>query len=384
MRVVHLLRKPCSEGTVAGNVLRWGAGAVNVDGCRIGSDGGVKALKDARPNYKNAVYGKGFGGCESEPCGGRWPANFLLRHLPGCGAECEAGCPVRVLDAQSGASVSRASDYNFNESNNDNPARVTKNIKSGVHFEDAGGASRFFWQYRTAAELLAYLRTLTVPDGGLFVERDCAGHGEDTAHAVWLDEDTGEAIREAWRVLRPGGHLLLAAPDGVGHRGACVAEDLGFEVRDCLFVADDAGDRFWYVAKPATSEREEGTDSLELRRVDHGRDPESVGANNAYQRQNSIRANVHPTVKPVAIMAELIASTCARGDLVVDPFLGSGTTGIAALQEEMRFVGIERDPEYVEIARARVAHWRSQQQPTLFGRLAGIGGVRYTMPARRT
>lgn len=248
---------------------------------------------------------------------------------------------------------------------------------------DEDGPARFFWQYRTATELIAYLRTLTVPDGGLFVERDCVGHGDDTAHAVWLDEDTGEAIREAWRVLRPGGHLLLAAPDGVGHRGACIAEDLGFEVRDCLFVADDVGDRFWYVAKPATSEREEGTDSLELRRVDHGRDPESVGANNAYQRQNSIRANVHPTVKPVAIMAELIASTCVRGDLVVDPFLGSGTTGLAALQEEMRFVGIERDPEYVEIARARVAHWRSQQQPTLFGRLAGIGGVRYTMPARR-
>ena len=355
MRAIHLLRKLCSEATVTANVLRWGAGAINVDGCRVASDDGYEKAWD-RPvsvGLNHVVGGLAGPGrktvdiSSNKPTGGRWPANLLLAHLSGCGDECDPGCPVARVDAM----------------------------------ED--GVSRFFKQHRTAEERLAYLRTLTVPDGGLFVEGDCSEHGDDTAHAVWLIEDTGEAIREAWRILRPGGHLLLVAPDGVGHRGACLAEDAGFEIRDCLFVADAAEDRIYYVAKPSTAEREEGTESLEARRVDHGRDPESVGANSAHHGQNSIRANIHPTVKPVEVMAELIASTCARGDLVVDPFLGSGTTGIAALQEEVRFLGIERDPEYVKIARARVAHWQAQQQPTLFGRLAVIGGIRYAVAARR-
>jgi DNA modification methylase len=61
-------------------------------------------------------------------------------------------------------------------------------------------------------------------------------------------------------------------------------------------------------------------------------------------------------VKPVALMRWLVRLVTPPDGLVLDPFTGSGTTGIAATLEGRRFLGIEREAEYVEIARARIAH----------------------------
>lgn len=66
------------------------------------------------------------------------------------------------------------------------------------------------------------------------------------------------------------------------------------------------------------------------------------------------RANVHPTVKPVDLMRWLCRLVCPPGGVVLDPFMGSGSTGIAAVREGFRFVGVEQDPGYFEIACARV------------------------------
>lgn len=65
--------------------------------------------------------------------------------------------------------------------------------------------------------------------------------------------------------------------------------------------------------------------------------------------------NDHPTVKPNDLMRWLVRLVCPKGGTVLDPFMGSGTTGVAAIQEGMNFVGIERDPHYYEIASRRVA-----------------------------
>lgn len=65
--------------------------------------------------------------------------------------------------------------------------------------------------------------------------------------------------------------------------------------------------------------------------------------------------NIHPTVKPLALMRHLVRLVTRKGGIVLDPFMGSGTTGVAALQEGMNFVGIERDPHYYEIASRRIA-----------------------------
>lgn len=77
-----------------------------------------------------------------------------------------------------------------------------------------------------------------------------------------------------------------------------------------------------------------------------------------YQAKASRRdrgaGNTHPTVKSVALMRHLVRLIAAPGDLVLDPFAGSGSTGVACMREGVRFVGIEQDAESVAIARARL------------------------------
>lgn len=68
------------------------------------------------------------------------------------------------------------------------------------------------------------------------------------------------------------------------------------------------------------------------------------------------RANIHPTVKPIEIM-EWCARDIEKGSKVVDPFLGSGTTGIAMSRLGHDFIGIELNPEYAKICEGRIRHW---------------------------
>ncbi len=64
------------------------------------------------------------------------------------------------------------------------------------------------------------------------------------------------------------------------------------------------------------------------------------------------RANHHPTVKPIALMNWLVKLVTPEGGTILDPFMGSGTTGIAA--REFNFIGIELDKDYLEIAKKRI------------------------------
>ena len=70
--------------------------------------------------------------------------------------------------------------------------------------------------------------------------------------------------------------------------------------------------------------------------------------------------NIHPTVKPLDLMRWLTRLLCPPGGTVLDPFAGSGSTGVASVLEGRRFVGIERDARYVPIACARIEHWASE------------------------
>jgi DNA modification methylase len=70
-----------------------------------------------------------------------------------------------------------------------------------------------------------------------------------------------------------------------------------------------------------------------------------------------LRRNIHPTVKPIALMRWLVALVTPPGGIVLDPFTGSGSTGIAAMLEGRTFLGIEREAAYVDIACTRLTHW---------------------------
>lgn len=76
----------------------------------------------------------------------------------------------------------------------------------------------------------------------------------------------------------------------------------------------------------------------------------------------------HPTEKPRRLMAEIIADFTNEGETILDPFVGSGTTGVAAVQLGRNFIGIERDERYFEIACERIEN--AQRQGSLFGEAA--------------
>jgi site-specific DNA-methyltransferase (adenine-specific) len=118
-----------------------------------------------------------------------------------------------------------------------------------------------------------------------------------------------------------------------------------------LFPGDEG--RFFYCAKASKRDRDEGL-SLPARQYSH--DGRTKPIENAYQRNNSTARNNHPTVKPTELMRYLCRLVTQPNGVVLDPFCGSGSTGKAAALEGFRFVGIEREPAYAEIARARIAH----------------------------
>jgi len=117
--------------------------------------------------------------------------------------------------------------------------------------------------------------------------------------------------------------------------------------------------RFFYCAKADRGEREEGCKHLPGRTRAEATERQEGAAGAAHARAEAGSRvgkvhNHHPTVKPVDLMRWLVRLVCLPGGTVLDPFMGSGTTGVACSREDVGFVGVERDPEYMAIARARV------------------------------
>ena len=122
--------------------------------------------------------------------------------------------------------------------------------------------------------------------------------------------------------------------------------------------------RFFYCAKASRSERNAGLEGMPNVRIkgqpsylDEG------GTNNWTGKENHAiySQNHHPTVKPIELMRYLVRLTkTPTGGVVLDPFMGSGTTGIACVLEGREFIGIEREADYLKIAEKRIAYWAKQ------------------------
>ena len=149
MRIIHVLRKPLSEGTVASNVLKHGTGGINIDASRVGTE--------QIPINRLEVW-SGFGRKErpayvATTGEGRWPANVILQHLDGCRCDgvkmanwiCEPGCPVPRLDEQSGE---RKTTWiaPSHKNNRDGDFMGALNHPGHQGYNDTGGASRFYKQ----------------------------------------------------------------------------------------------------------------------------------------------------------------------------------------------------------------------------------------------
>ena len=159
--------------------------------------------------------------------------------------------------------------------------------------------------------------------------------------AVW---GTGALNIDA---ARPNGywpaHLVLS------HSESCVRMKCAEDCPVAMLERQQEGlSRMFFCAKATRAEREAGLEAFPARSI-------QLYTGNAHPPR--ARRNVHPTVKPLALMQWLIRLVVPPDGTVLDPFAGSGSTGAAALMEGRRFLGVEREGEYVDIACARLTHW---------------------------
>jgi site-specific DNA-methyltransferase (adenine-specific) len=314
---IILARKPLA-GNVASNVQAYGTGALNIDGTRIEGKWTTWRRGDGSINPDAGFADEYVNGSERpqdvrnpEHPAGRWPANVVL--------DPEAAA---LLDEQTGElPAGVATKRNLP----DEGARQNVNLKArtqrgeDVGYGDRGGASRFFF----VAESDSHEATLPTDAQGSDGDR---GAGNNAATS--LPEVSG---------LERGGSFSAASMRGT-------PADLT---------------RFRYVPKADREERERGLEHFPRRKLTddgYGSIQEPI-LDRATPRENWTphrAANHHPTVKPVELMRWLCGLITPPGGTVLDPFAGSGSTGIAALREGFSFIGIEREAEYVEIARARI------------------------------
>jgi len=120
--------------------------------------------------------------------------------------------------------------------------------------------------------------------------------------------------------------------------------------------------RFFYCAKASKSERNKGCEELEEKKQDLSRKEGNPGGDNPRNRGVHLRKNNHPTVKPIKLMEYLVKLVSRKGATILDPFLGSGTTGIASIKLGRKFIGIEKEEEYIKIAKARIKPYIEQRR----------------------
>lgn len=197
-----------------------------------------------------------------------------------------------------------------------------------------------------------------------------------------LTHGTGGINIDATRVGLNGGTFKASKPEGIsngiygegingtvdigelnkGRWPANVIHDGSDEVVE-LFPNNGSPARFFYSAKTSKRDRNEGLEDFAIKEVH--RYGAGVGEG-LTPNAPSLDRNFHPTVKPTELMRYLCKLITPPNGTVLDPFMGSGSTGKAAVLEGFDFIGIEQDAEYIKIAEARITYALNTKDELLF------------------
>jgi site-specific DNA-methyltransferase (adenine-specific) len=299
---ICVARKPLSEKSVAENVLKWGTGGINVDGCRVGSDeikrGNASVNNDeGRYNWNNGKS-KVNENYVADETPGRFPANIIL----------ECTCD-EVIKGEKGEPFNyKGKEYSNKETsmfNGDKP-------EAPSNYNDKGDI-----------------------------------HTNPMCPCRLMDEQSGisKSSSNKWE----------------GDNNSDIYGKYQKGIRQSTFSDKGGASRFFYQAKVSKKERNMGLDHFEEKVIegrDSGQDERSV----AYKPRPTATKNIHPTVKPVSLMSYLCRLITPPGGTILDPFMGSGSTGIAALLEGFDFIGMDLDPDYVKIAESRIKNYEMYRE----------------------
>jgi site-specific DNA-methyltransferase (adenine-specific) len=301
---IVLARKPLEKGlSIAENVLKWGVGAINIDGCRVGTNDKIE-FERKKENISDSGWKETNRNEYKQNSQGRFPANLILTHHPEC--ECVG----------------------------------TKKVKSDAH------------------HTTKYNGNETLYKGGW---KD----GEDMGNK-FADENGMEEI-EDWNCHEDCPIKILDEQSGVskssgGNSGVLSNSVYGKYATEKNNEGTGFGDkggasRFFYIAKASKSERNKGLEGFEEGQTKGGGGTYNEEAGAKYGSIKAKAQNFHPTVKPIKLMQYLARLVTPPNGIVLDPFNGSGTTGIACKLEGFRYVGLEQDAEYCKIAQSRIDNY---------------------------
>lgn len=194
-------------------------------------------------------------------------------------------------------------------------------------------------------------------------------HKTDEVRGDGIVYPPSELGRWPANVLHDGSDEVLAAfPDAKGQQGYVgpkhgerpskgIYGDFGARPDSHPRVeAETSAARFFYCAKASRADRDAGLDHLPKKAggmVSNTSGQHMTRRDDGYKPEP--RANTHPTVKPTTLMQWLCRLITPPGGIILDPFMGSGSTGKAAVLEGFQFIGCEREDEYMPIATARIA-----------------------------
>lgn len=329
---IIVARKPLI-GTVAENLEKHGTGALNIDACRVAHanvadleahKAQVEALKAKGGSLGNSWKNSSdLSGANDVSAAGRWPANLLLSHSDGC---------------QRTGTRSVKAHPTWDTPNRETESTFTGSAVSQVRHGNGETEEVPVWECVEGCPVLE-------------LDRQSGELGQGRS-PEWQQKRGGHG-----GIFRPG----TADPAGRLYDGRGTASR--FFPQFQRSELDDITP-FRYAAKPSRGERDNGLDYFR-----HRSGAEVTGSKEGQARLNSPRSgagrnegarNVHPTVKGIELMRWLVRLVTPPGGLVLDPFTGSGTTGVAAMLEGLRFAGCElndTDEEpFVSIATARMRH----------------------------
>ena len=164
-----------------------------------------------------------------------------------------------------------------------------------------------------------------------------------------LIHDNSEEVRECFPETK--GATSRTDGSGVG-MFASGNKEAGVVYQDNQTNASRFFKSIIYQAKASKSERNKGCEELEEKENAGSYEFRTDGSLDGKPTQP--KSNHHPTVKPVALMEYLIKMVTPTNGIVLDPFMGSGSTGVACVLNDFEFVGMDLDKDYCEIARARI------------------------------